>query len=203
VSWLDNSEHCINHLVCAQRDHRVPPAERLKHLYRLLEEHYDLTGGDYYGRCTHRVREPRGDFKRATRLEEYPVTCAPYLTSIGVKLDFLEGSNNLSSDPMRDLIDDAFCHPTPSYSRYRAGPISTWEIDWNRPLPQVTHAYWEMMCVSWTRVCSCLYHFLNVYSSVLAQKASTNSPRRNPSLSRIAYFHNPLSLKEIFLDMTT
>ena len=31
-----------------QHDHRIPPAERLKHLCRPPERHYDLTGEDYY-----------------------------------------------------------------------------------------------------------------------------------------------------------
>lgn len=124
-------------------DHRVPPSERLKLLYRLLEEHYDLTGGDYYGQRTFRVHRT----KKAAQLEEYPVTCIRYLVSIGVNPNFLRSSNEVSPDPMRDLIEEAFYSPfSPSliFNR-RAGPISTWEIDWSRPLPRVTRTYWEMM----------------------------------------------------------
>ena len=74
----------------------------------------------------------------------------PYLTSIGVDLDFLEDPNDVSPDPMNDLIDEAFDHPI-SLSLIpmdRATPISRWEIDWSRPLPKTTHAYWEMIHVS-------------------------------------------------------
>jgi hypothetical protein len=120
----------------------------LKHLCHLLEEHYDLTGGDYYGQSSYHVCRTVGGSKRAAQLEGYPTTCMPYLTSIGVDLDFLGESNDMSSDPMKDLIDEAFCHPTFLFPKYKAAPISRWEIDWSRPLPKVTCAYWETMQVS-------------------------------------------------------
>ncbi|KAF9784077.1 hypothetical protein BJ322DRAFT_1068507 [Thelephora terrestris] len=126
-------------------DTRVPPAERLKHLYRLLGEHYDLTGGDYYGQSSLHLCTTIGGSKRVSQLEEYHAACLPYLASIGVELDFLGGSNDMSSDPMKDLIDEAFFHPPSLLSKYRTAPTSTWEIDWSRPLPKVTLAYWEMM----------------------------------------------------------
>lgn len=72
----------------------------------------------------------------------------PYLASIGVDLDFLGDSNDVSSDPMKDLIDEAFCHHTSPFFKYQAAPVSRWEIDWSRPLPKVTCTYWEMMQVS-------------------------------------------------------
>lgn len=78
-----------------------------------------------------------------------------YLTNIGVDLDFLEGSNDISSDPMEDLINEAFCHhgsSLPEISKHMAAPISRWEIDWNRPLPKELHAYWETLGVS--KACS-------------------------------------------------
>ena len=84
------------------------------------------------------------------RLEEYPIACMSYLTSIGADLDFLEDLDDMSQDPMNDLIDEAFRHPI-SISpilKDRTIPTSTWAIDWSRPLPSTTHAYWEMMHVS-------------------------------------------------------
>jgi len=140
---------CIFSFSCEQHDHRVPPAERLKHLYRLLEEHYDLTGGDYHGESTLHVWATSSS-SRSMRLEEYPIACMSYLTSIGADLDFLEDLDDMSQDPMNDLIDEAFRHPI-SISpilKDRNIPTSTWAIDWSRPLPATTHAYWEMMHVS-------------------------------------------------------
>ena len=68
---------------------------------------------------------------------------------IGVNPDFLEDPNDISSDPMNDLIDGAFCHPTLSYKIPKPmAAISRWEIDWSIPLPKELHAYWEMMHVS-------------------------------------------------------
>ncbi|KAF9646198.1 hypothetical protein BDM02DRAFT_278900 [Thelephora ganbajun] len=126
-------------------DHRVPPAERLKHLYRLLEEHYDRTGGDYHGQSTFHICRIIDNSNRV--VQPAFVTCMPYLTSIGAEIDFPEDSNDMSPDPMNDLIDEAFHHPTSlsSIHKDRAAPISTWEIDWSRPPPQVIHAYWEVM----------------------------------------------------------
>ena len=109
-----------------------------------------MTGGDYYGQNALYVRGTAGGSCGNTQLEGYPVTCTAYLTRIGVNLDFLENSDDVSPNPMDDLINEAFQHPTslsPIY-KYRAGPITTWEIDWSRPLPGTTQAYWEMMRVS-------------------------------------------------------
>jgi len=131
------------------RDHRVPPAERLKHLYRLLEEHYDLTGGDYYGQRSLHLCGTANNFREDVQ-EGYLTLCVPYLESIGAGLDFLNNLSGMSPDPMNDLINEAFSRsvspsPTP---RYRIAPISTWEIDWSRPLPETAHAYWEMMRIT-------------------------------------------------------
>ena len=133
-----------------QRDHRVPPAERLKHLYRLLEEHYDLTGGDYYDQNVLHVCGTTSNSRRIAQREEYPIVCMSYLKSIGAGLDFLDNLNDMSPDPMNDLINEAFYHPISlsPIPKCRAAPISTWEIDWNRPLPETAHAYWEVMHVS-------------------------------------------------------
>lgn len=135
---------------CAQRDHRVPPAERLKHLYRLLEQHYDLTGGDYYGKSTLHVCKTTRNSRRNKQREEYPIVRMSYLESAGAGLTFLENLNSMSPDPMNDLINEAFYHPIslPPIPGGRAAPISTWEIDWSRPLPETAHAYWKMMRVS-------------------------------------------------------
>lgn len=158
--WVRTSslDHQMSYFVCGtnpyacfrvQRDDRVPPAERMKQLYHLLEEHYDLTGGDYYGQCAYHSCGTIGSFRRTSKLVDYPIVCVSYLASIGVNLDLLLGdSNKVSSDPMNDLIDEAFCRPASLYLRYKAGPFSTWEVDWDRPLPQVTHGYWNMMRVS-------------------------------------------------------
>ena len=127
----------------------MPPAQRLKQLYRLLEEHYDLTGGDYNGRSTLRLCGATGN-TRATPRGEHPILCIPYLESIGAGLDFLDILGDMSPDPMNDLINEAFHYPISPSSIHndRVAPISRWEIDWSRPLPKTTRAYWEMMRVS-------------------------------------------------------
>jgi hypothetical protein len=42
---------------------------------------------------------------------EYRTVCMSYLESIGAGLDFLDDLNDMSPDPMNDLIDEAFHHP--------------------------------------------------------------------------------------------
>ena len=130
-----------------QHDHRVPPAERLKDHYRLLEQHYDITGGDYDGQSTLLVC---GTTSNSRRTGGYPIVRTRYVESIGADLDSLDSSNDMSPDPMNDLTDEGFCHsiflsPTP---KGMTAPISTWGIDWSRPLPQTAHAYWEITHVS-------------------------------------------------------
>jgi hypothetical protein len=48
--YLDQNTHFHG-----QHDHRVPPAERLKYLYRLLEEHHDITGEITVWRLCHKT----------------------------------------------------------------------------------------------------------------------------------------------------
>ena len=98
-----------------QHDHWIPPAKHIKHLYRFVEEPYDLTGEDCYGQSTlHVCRTANNPTIRITQREEYPMVCTSYLESTGVDLDFLENSNDMSLDPMEDLINEAFYHPTTS-----------------------------------------------------------------------------------------
>ena len=94
-----------------QHDRRVPPAERLKHLHHLLEQHYNLTGGDYYGKSALLVCGTTSNSRRIVQRWEYPIVCMSYLKSIGAGLDFLDNLNGMSPDSMNDLIDEGFCHP--------------------------------------------------------------------------------------------
>ena len=48
---------------------------RLKRLYPLLAEHYDLNGMDYCGQSTFHFCRAAGNFRRTTRREEYPIAC--------------------------------------------------------------------------------------------------------------------------------
>jgi hypothetical protein len=70
--------------------------------------------------------------------------------SIGVDLDFLKNSNDISSDPMKDLIDQAFCRATsiPTIPERMGATTLRWEIDWRSPLPERIYPYWEMVQVS-------------------------------------------------------
>lgn len=67
--------------------------------------------------------------------EEYPIVCMSCLESIGAGPDFLDNLKNMFPDLINDPINEAFYHPI------SLPPISTWEIDWNRPLPETAHAY--------------------------------------------------------------
>ena len=98
---------------------------------------------------------------------------------------------------MNDLINEAFCQPQRPIPKPRAGPISTWEVDWSRPLPQVTLAYWEMMQASLGLI-SPLYTFAQCASQRTRPKLVHEFRRAKPIAGNPGVVLQPQSRREEF-----
>jgi len=103
-----------------QHDHRIPPAERLKHLYRLLEQPYDLTGRDHYDQSALHVYGSTGGI-RNKRDTLSSVFAASRVSELGSTSSQFE-QHMTSPDPINEVF----------YHLISLPPISTWGIDWSR-----------------------------------------------------------------------